>query len=50
MTTENWDERHALEQAAAWEKLAGTWESEVSVEAEIEAMYAARTAGRETNL
>jgi hypothetical protein len=50
MKTENWDEFRVNEQAGAWEKLAGTWESDVTVEAEIEALYAARTPGREVTL
>ncbi|MEN3941425.1 Arc family DNA-binding protein [Prosthecobacter sp. SYSU 5D2] len=50
MKIENWDEYRVNEQADAWDKLAGTWESDVSVEAEIEALYAARTPGREITL
>lgn len=50
LKTENWDESRVNEQADAWDKIAGTWESDVSLEAEIEALYAARTPGREVTL
>ncbi|MCH7225705.1 FitA-like ribbon-helix-helix domain-containing protein [Haloferula sp. A504] len=37
-------------QADAWEKLAGSWVSDLSVEEEIEALYSARSAGRDADL
>jgi hypothetical protein len=36
-------------QVAAWEALAGMWESTMSVEDEIAAIYAARTFGRDVH-
>lgn len=35
--------------ADAWAALAGRWESDLSVEAEISELYAARTAGRDAD-
>ncbi len=43
----SWDTNRVNEQAAAWESLDGEWASDLSIEAEIEALYAARTEGRE---
>lgn len=37
-------------QADAWEKLAGTWVSDRSVDKEIDALYSARSGGREIEL
>ena len=37
-------------QADEWEKLAGSWVSDASVEEEIESLYAARSAGRDLDL
>lgn len=37
-------------QADAWEKLAGGWVSDLSVEEEIDALYSARSAGRDVDL
>ena len=45
--SEDWTASRINEQAAAWENLDGKWVSDLSLEAEIEAMYAARTAGRD---
>ena len=42
-----WDATRVNEQVEAWGKLEGEWVSDVSVEAEIEALYAARTPGRD---
>ncbi len=50
MKSDTWDEFRVREQADAWDKIAGTWESDDSIEAEIEALYAARTPGREVTL
>lgn len=36
--------------ADAWESLAGRWKSDLSVEAEIAALYEARSAGREVDV
>ena len=44
------DDFRVHEQADAWAKLAGSWESDVSIDEEIEALYAARTSGREVEL
>ncbi len=40
----------AERQAAAWEALAGRWESTASVQEEIDSLYKARTKGRKVNL
>jgi hypothetical protein len=45
-----WDKARVMEQVNAWKELSGTWESELSIEAEIEALYAARTEGRKVEL
>jgi plasmid stability protein len=45
-----WNENVVREQVAAWEGLARSWESDLSLEAEIEALYAARTEGRKVEL
>jgi plasmid stability protein len=37
-------------QVEAWRDLCGQWQSDLDPEAEIEAIYAARTAGREVDL
>ncbi len=37
-------------QADAWEKLSGSWVSELSADEEIEALYSARSAGRDVDL
>lgn len=37
-------------QVEAWQELCGQWESEESVAEELEALYAARTGGREVDL
>ena len=47
---EEWDKTRVMEQVTAWEHLAGSWESDLSIEAEIEALYAARTEGRKVEL
>jgi plasmid stability protein len=44
---DEWSSARVNEQADAWENLDGRWESDLSLEAEIEAMYAARTPGRD---
>jgi len=49
-STNEWDKSRVMEQVSAWEHLAGTWESDLSLEAEIEALYAARTEGRKVEL
>lgn len=36
--------------ADAWESLAGRWKSDLSVEAEIAALYESRSAGRDVDL
>ena len=43
-------EFRVAEQAASWNRLAGKWESDLSIDEEIEALYAARTPGREVEL
>ena len=40
----------AERQAEAWRKLAGKWESDETVQEEIDAIYASRTVGREVDL
>ena len=45
--TNIWDANRVNEPADAWGKLEGEWVSDLSVEAEIEALYAARTPGRD---
>ena len=50
MKTTTTDEFRVREQVAAWDKLAGSWESNLSIEEEIEALYAARTPGRDVEL
>ena len=42
-----WEASRVNEQVHAWENLAGKWASDLSIEAEIEALYAARTGGRD---
>jgi plasmid stability protein len=42
--------QQAREQAAAWLKLAGRWQSDLSVAEEIEAVYESRTQGRKIDL
>lgn len=37
-------------QADAWARLAGSWVSDVSVEEEIESLYAARSSGRDVDV
>ena len=44
---EEWGADRVAEQADAWEHLEGSWESDISAEEEIAALYAARSAGRE---
>lgn len=45
-----WDKARVAEQVDAWKELSGSWESDLSIEAEIEALYAARTEGRKVGL
>ncbi|SKB02241.1 hypothetical protein SAMN02745166_03592 [Prosthecobacter debontii] len=45
--TSEWDINRVNAQADAWASLAGAWESELTIEDEIEALYAMRTLGRE---
>ncbi len=42
-----WDALRVAEQADGWENLDGEWCMDLTVEDEIDALYAARTAGRE---
>lgn len=42
-----WEASRVNEQVYAWENLAGKWASDPSIEAEIEAFYAARTEVRD---
>ena len=41
-----WEASRVNKQVHVWENLAGEWASDLSIEAEIEALYAARTEGR----
>lgn len=49
-TSNEWDKARVAEQVDAWKELSGSWESDLSLEAEIEALYAARTEGRKVEL
>ena len=42
--------RLAVTQAAAWSRLSGRWDSDLPVEDEVAAIYAARSGGREIEL
>jgi len=44
------DEERAQRQLEAWRRIAGTWRSAETFEEEIEAIYSARTAGRDVDL
>lgn len=47
---DEWNKGRVAEQVAAWKEVAGSWESDVSLEEEIESLYAARSEGRKVDL
>lgn len=50
MPAQGYDPREAARQIALWNELAGQWESNLTVEDEINAIYASRSLGREVQL
>jgi hypothetical protein len=46
----NEEDFRVREQVAAWTKIAGSWQSDASIDEEIDALYAARTPGRDVEL
>ncbi|MBI5330772.1 MAG: Arc family DNA-binding protein [Betaproteobacteria bacterium] len=50
LPTQGYDPQETARQVALWNELAGQWESNLTVEGEISAIYASRSLGREVQL